>query len=122
MVVREPADMVVERIDARSSHDSRLAHGATEEVLLTPGTLDQLARAGEERAERATEPLGETQRDGVEARGEDRGCDAERGGGVQEPRAVQVHRKPELARGRDHLLEIGERPDPPSSVVVGVLE
>ncbi len=121
VVVGEPVDMVVEGVDARSGDDSRLAHRATEEVLLAPGTLDQLARAGEERAERAAEPLGETERDGVEARGEDRGCDAERGGGVQEPCAVQVHRKPELSGGRDDVFQLGEWPDAAARVVVGVL-
>ncbi len=122
MVVGEPVDVVVERVDTGCGHDPGLAHGAAEEVLLTPGTLDQLARAGEERAEGAAEALGETERDGVEARGEGCGFDVERGGRVQESRAVEVHCQPELARGRDNILDVSERPDPPPRVVVCVLD
>jgi hypothetical protein len=66
VIVRQPPDVVVERVHARGGDDSRLAHGATHEVLLAPGTFHQLTRACEERAQRAAEPLREAERNGVE--------------------------------------------------------
>ena len=122
VVVGKPLEVVVERIDAGCGDDPGLAHGAAEEVLLAPGALDQLVRAGEERAERTAKALGEAERDGVEARREGRGLDTQGGGRVQESRAVQVQRQPELARGRDDGCQLVERPDPSPGVVVGVLQ
>ena len=122
VVVGEPVDVVVERVDARRGHDPGLTHRAAEEVLLAPRALHQLARAREQRAERAAEPLRETERHGVEARGDLRGRDAERDRRVEEPRAVQVDGEAELARSGDDLLELAERPDAPARGVVGVLE
>ena len=122
VVVGEPVDVVLERVDARRGDDPGLAHRAAEEVLLAPGALDQLARAREQRAERAAQALRETERDGVEAGGDLGGVDAERDGGVEQARAVEVDREAELARGRDDVLELVERPDAPARVVVRVLE
>ena len=68
VVVGEPVDVVVERVEAGRSHDPGLAHRPAEEVLLAPRALHQLARAGEQRAERAAEPLREAERHRVEAR------------------------------------------------------
>ena len=72
VVVGEPLDVVVERVDAGGGDDPRLAHRAAEEVLLAPRALDRLGRAREERAERAAEALREAERDGVEARADRR--------------------------------------------------
>ena len=68
VVVGEPLDVVVERVDAGRGDDPRLPHRAAEQVLLPRHAFaHRLARAGEERAERAAEPLRETERDGVES-------------------------------------------------------
>ena len=56
---------MVERVEHRGRDDARLAHRAAEEELAAPGLLHPLRRAGEERAERAAEPLREAERDGV---------------------------------------------------------
>ena len=111
VVVGEPLDVVVERIQARGRDDPRLAHRAAEEVLLTPCALHQLARAGEQRPEWAAEPLRETERHGVEARGDLRRRNAERDRRIEEPRAVQVDGQAELSGGLDDLFELVERPD-----------
>ena len=47
VIVGEPVDVVVERVDAGRRHDSRLPHRPAEQVLLAPGPLDELPRAGE---------------------------------------------------------------------------
>ena len=67
VVVGEPLDVVVERVDAGRGDDPRLAHRTAEEVLHAPRVRHHLGGAGEERAERAAETLRETERDGVEA-------------------------------------------------------
>ena len=69
------------------------------------------AGAGEDRAERAAEPLREAQRDGVEEAADLVGAAAARDGRVGEAGAVEVHREAELARGVDDRLELLERPD-----------
>ena len=122
VVVREPLDVVVERVEAGRRDDPGLAHRAAEEVLLAPRALHQLARAGEQRPERAAEPLREAERHRVEAAGDLGGRDAERGRRVEEPRAVEVDGEPDLARGRDDLVELVERPHAPARGVVRVLE
>ena len=65
VVVGEPLDVVVERVEHRGRGDARLAQRAAEEELPLPRALDRLRRAGEDRAERAAEPLREADRDGV---------------------------------------------------------
>ena len=122
VVVGEPLDVMVERVHARSRDHARLAHGAAEEVLLAPGALHELPRAGDERPERAAEPLREAERDGVEARADRGRRHALRDGGVQEPRAVEVRGEPVLARRLEHVIELVERPDASAGVVVRVLE
>ena len=67
VIVGEAIDVVVERIQTGSSDDPCLAHRASEQVLLTPRALHQLARAREQCAERAAEALREAERHRVEA-------------------------------------------------------
>jgi hypothetical protein len=67
VVVREPLDVVVERVDAGRRNDPRLAHRAAEEVLLAPRALHELVRAGEQRAKRTAETFREAERHRVEA-------------------------------------------------------
>src|SRR5262245_6857307 len=57
MIVGESRDVVVERVQHRGRGYSRLAKRAAEEELSLPRALDRLSRAGEDRAERAAEPL-----------------------------------------------------------------
>ena len=122
VIVGEPLDVVLEGEDACGGDDPRLPHRAAEEVLLAPCALDQVARAGEESAERAAEALRETERGGVEAPRDRRRSDAECDRRVEDPRAVQVRGEAELARPRDNVVELVQRPDPPAGVVVRVLE
>ena len=70
VILGEPLDVVVERVQPRSRDDAGLAHGAAEQVLLPPRAGHELARTREQRTERATEPLREAQRHRVEARGD----------------------------------------------------
>src|SRR5207249_4670563 len=66
VVVGEPLDVVLERVDPGGRDDAGLPHGAAEEVLQPARLRRQLGRTGDKRAERAAEALRETERDRVE--------------------------------------------------------
>ena len=68
MILGEAIDVVVERVEPRRRNDPRLPHRAAEAVLLDACAAHQLVRAGDQRAERAAEPLGEAERDRVDER------------------------------------------------------
>ncbi len=121
VVVGEPLDVVVERVERRRGHDPRLAHRAAEAELLHPGALDQLGRAGEDGAERTAEPLREADRDRVGEAAVRGGRHAARDRRVEEPRAVEVHGEPELSRACRHRDQLVERPDLPPRAAVRVL-
>ena len=122
MILGESRDVVVERVQPRSRNDAGLAHGAAEQVLLPPRAGHELVRAGEQRAERAPEPLGEAQRHRVEASGDRRRLDSERHRCVEEAGAVEVDGEPDLTCRRDDVVELRERPDATARAVVRVLE
>ena len=106
VVVGEPVDVVIERVDAGRRDDPRLAHRAAEEVLEPRAPRHQLREPGDERAERAAEALREAERDRVEAARRSRRRDPERDGGVQQPRAVEVEAQVELAARVDDSLDL----------------
>ncbi len=70
MVLGQPLDVVVERVQPGSRHDPCLTHRTTEAVLLDPRAPHQLVRACDQRAERAAEPFREAEGDGVEEAGD----------------------------------------------------
>ena len=113
VVLGEPIDVVVERVDAGGRDDPGLAHRAAEAVLAAAGLRHRLARAREEGAERAAEALREAERDRVEASRRSRrpaprvAIDC-----VEQPRAVEVDDEVELARASDDLVDLVERPAP----------
>ena len=114
--------MVVERVDARGRDDPCLPHRAAEQVLEATGARHRLLRSGEERAERAAEPLREAERHRVEAPADRRRLLPAPDGGVEQPSAVEVEAEVELVADRAQLVELGERPDPPAGRVVRVLD
>ncbi len=118
----ESVDVVVEGVEPRGRDDPRLPHRAAEQELLPPCELDQVRRAGEDRAEWAAEALREAERHGVDAGGDRGSGHAERDRRVEKPRSVQVNAETAGARrGRDGL-ELVERPHATAGDVVGVLE
>ena len=114
--------MVVERVDARGRDDSGLPHRAAEEVLEATGARHRLLGAGEERAERAAETLGEAERHRVEAPADRRRLLPAPDRGIEQPGAVEVEAEVELVADRAQLVDLGERPDPPAGGVVRVLD
>src|SRR5690606_34747725 len=68
MVVDEPGDVLVERMEAARGRDAGLAHGAAESLLEAPGAGDVRLAAGEDRADRRAQALGEVQPDRIDER------------------------------------------------------
>ena len=124
VVVGEPLDVVVERVEPGGRDDPGLAHRAAEAVLLDPRAAISSARAGDQRAERAAEPLREAERDGVgEAPRSRAGGDA----GARRPRSAsrapsRWTRRPSSRAVATTARELLERPDGAAGAVVRVLE
>ena len=122
VVVGEPLDVVVERVDAGRRDDPRLAHRAAEEVLQPPRLSHHLGRAGEQRAERAAEALREAERDGVEAAPISAASTPLAIAAFRSRAPSRWTREAELAREAARLVDLLERPDPPAARVVRVLD
>ena len=103
MILAEPLDVMVERVEASGGHHPRLTHRTTEAMLEAPRALDELVGAGEHRTQRRTEPLREVDPHRVDpaapARRIDAGCDHR----VHQPRTVDVDGHVTLVRGGDAL-------------------
>ena len=118
MVVGEAVDVVVERVQRGRGDHTGLPHGAPEQELLPPGPLDPFLRRGEDGAERAAEPLGEADGDAVGEPPVLGGGDAACGGRVHDPRAVEVHGEPKVARGLRRRGKLVEGPDASAGAAV----
>ena len=119
VVVGEPLDVVVERVQAAGGHDPRLPERAAHLLLPAPRLVDQLARAGEHGAHRRAEALREVEPGGVEAARELRRARARGHHRVHQPRAVHVCAQPVRARHVEHLVHrsSGQTRPPPMFVV-----
>ena len=94
VVLGQPLDVVVERVQRARGHDPRLAQRAAEHLLVAPRLVDQLRRAGQAGAQRRAQALGEVDPRGVEAGGILGGGHARGDDGVHQPRAVHVQPQP----------------------------
>ena len=66
VILGQPLDVVVERVQATCGHDPGLPERPAEHLLPAPRLVDQLARAGEHRPDRRPQALGEVDPGGVE--------------------------------------------------------
>ena len=122
VILGEPVDVVVERVERRRGDDAGLAERAAEQVLALPRAFDQLGGAGERGTHRTAEPLREADGHRVGTPRPFRRRQAGTDGGVEEPRAVEMRDEPTLVRRVDRRLELVERPDAPAARAVRVLE
>ena len=70
VVVGQPLDVVVERVQAGRGEDADLAHAGAVALAPDPGLGDPLGRGDQHRADRRAESLGQADRHGVEAAAE----------------------------------------------------
>ena len=122
MVLGEPVDVVIERVEASGRDDSRLAHRPSEEMLEPARLRHALVRPGDDRPKRTAEALREAERDRVELAPVIRRGRPARDGSVHESRAVEMHREPLLSCFGDDLAQMGEGPDSAASAIVSVLD
>ena len=68
VILGQPRDVVLERVEAGGGEDAGLAHAAAEHLAPAVRAVDERLRAREQRADRRAEPLGQADADGVERR------------------------------------------------------
>ena len=113
---------LAERDEPRGAHDAALPDAAAEHLAQPPGPVDERRRAGDHRPHRRAEALRQAHAHGVGARRQLVRRDLERGGGVPDPRAVEVHGQPGVARRGHQRAVLVDAGDGPARAVVGVLE
>jgi hypothetical protein len=119
VVLGQPLDVVVQRVETRRRQDAHLAHAAAEPLADQPGLGDALPGADHERADRRTQALGEADRQRVEqpaVRGQRHPV-----GHVRVPDAGAVAVQQDVAGPGAQRLQGGQRHDRPAAQVVGLL-
>ena len=94
VVVGEPVDMVIERVDAGGGADAGLAHRAAEALLPAPDVVDEIVRACDHRADRSAQPLREIDPGRIPSLGHIARADAGGDAGIEQSRAIHVGGKP----------------------------
>ena len=121
MVLGQSRPVVFERVESPRRHEPRLPETAAEEMAEPPGSLDHGGAARQAGSHRSTETLRKTDAHRVEALGVAALGDPGGGGGVPEPRPVEMGRQTELARGVRDLPQNVQRPDRAAGAVMRVL-
>src|SRR5262245_34317362 len=121
VILGQALHVVAKRVHAAGRDDAGLAHGAAHLLLAAPRLVDELARAGERRADRSAEPFGEVDPDRVEGRRVVTRRNPAAHDGVHEARAVHVGGQVVAASHRGHRLDAGHRPDRAAAVIAGLL-
>src|SRR5258706_15153904 len=84
MIVAQPLEVVVERVEARGGEDPGLPHRSTQHASVPDAARDELLRSREERSARRAQALGKRHADEVEGLGEVRELRAGRSRDVPE--------------------------------------
>ena len=122
MVLHEPLAHRLEADQRRGGDDAGLAHRAAEQLAHLARANHRLLRPAEDRADRRAEPLREAELHRVHRASQLDRVDPERGRGVEDPRAVEVHLHSAIVRERRRGAGLGGRDDGAAAVVVRVLE
>ena len=117
VVLGEPLDVVVERVQAGGREDPRLAHRAAEHLLAAPGLVDQGLRAGQAGADGRSQPLREVEPRGVEAAAPTSPPSTPLATtAFMQPGAVQVRAQPVAGGDVEHAARLRlERPHAPAA-------
>jgi hypothetical protein len=76
VIVRQPVDVVVERVNAGGGANAGLPHRAAKPLLPAPDLVDETARAGDGSADRGAEAFGEIEPGGIPPHRHIAGADA----------------------------------------------
>jgi hypothetical protein len=90
MIIGQPRNIVIERIEPCRCQNARLAHAATQHFAGATGGIDQILSTDQHRANRGTQAFRRTDLDAVKWRGEVGNVDAKGDAGVERPRTIQM--------------------------------
>ena len=122
VVIRQPIDMMVERMKAGGGANAGLSHRTAEALLPAPDLVDEIAGARDHAADRRAESLGEIDPGRIPSRGHFTRGDPGRDAGVQQPRPVHMGGKSVRSRDLHDLVEIGLLPDRAAADIGGLLD
>src|SRR6202011_4869495 len=122
MVLGESIDHFSERQQAGCCQHPGLAHPAAQHLAHAAGALDEVSRPGQHGADRCAEPFRKTEHHRVDGGGQFVDVDPLRHGGVEDPRAVQMHGKAGLVRDVTQGGGLRRAQARPTFAVVRVLE
>ena len=122
VVLAEALDVVAQGVDPAGRDDPGLAHRAAEGLLVAPGLLDEGAGAGQRRADRRAQALGEVDPGRIEPPGEVGRLDPGGDDRVHQAGAVHVDRKTPAMGDVADLAHRRQRPDRAAAGVAGVLD
>ena len=117
-----PRDIVLERVQTRRCDHTRLTHPAAESLAPPAHRLDRARVTGHHRPHRSTEALADADRDRVALDDQLGGGDAQRYGGVEQPRSVAVNAESKVVRGARRTTDPRRVDGRAASAVVGVLD
>ena len=122
VIIRKSRKLVLKGKEPRSSDDTCLAHAAAKRLAQALRTVDERARAGEDRPNRRAEAFAQTERDRVSASNEVGNrrvrCDT----CVRKPRAVDVKLQARVGAQRLDIADERQRQHAAAARIVRVLE
>ena len=121
VIVGQPLDVMLERVEPGRGKDAGLAHGPSEHLAEPVHAVDECATSDDQGSDGGAEPLRETEGDRVEGARPLRDRDPGRHLGVEDPRPIQVETEAHLPRRLCNLPDPLDRKDPPAAPVVRVL-
>ena len=121
VILGQPFDVVVERVQAHGRQHAGLAHGAAHHLLEAPCFFDEVPRAGEDGTHGRAQTLGEIDPHAVVSRCMNRGFHTRSNHGVHEPGAVHMCGKTGRLRSRGYGVELRHRPDRAALEIEGLL-
>ena len=122
MVFGQPVHHAVQGHQPGGGQDTGLAHAATHHLAPSMGLFDEIFGAHQHRTHRAAQGLGQAEADIVHVAGQFLGRDLQGHGGVEDARAVQVHRHAGLMGHVADGLGVGGGHHHAAAPVMGVLK
>src|SRR5216683_360044 len=122
MILWQPRQIVLERVEPRGGDDAGLAQRAAEHAPRAHSALDIGHPPGDDAADRAAEPLRQGDGNEVERR---RQLDKRAVGGghhIEQPGAIEVTGDAKLSRGAADRLDIALRKDDAAAAIMRVLD
>ena len=122
MVLLEPRGHFIQSDQPGRGQNTRLAHSSTKRLAKTTRPLDVLAAADQHGADRSTQAFGETEHDRGKASGQPVYRDGQRGGGIEDARAIKMHGQARIGGAGPDFFRNFQRHDRSAGHVVRILK